>query len=399
MKSPDIERFVAAMNGLLSEPMDSTFRREQTEFDRLVHPFENAFVLFGAGNLGRMIRAKLHSLGIEPLAFTDNNPKLWGSIIDGIPVLCPLDAASQFGSSAAFLVAIWGVGSRDRMATRVRQLRELGCHNVIPFLPLFWKYPDLFLPYHVIDQPHKVRQEADLVQAAWQLWADEFSRCEYVAQVKWRLWGDFNSMADPAPQTIYFPQDLFTLGPREVFVDCGAFNGDTVACFLGAVGSQFDKIFAFEPDPANFSSLRCFIAALEPAVRERIFARQNAIGAAPGKVRFSALGSDGSALDANGETEVDGVCLDEVLPGDTSPTHIKMDIEGAELDALLGSRAVIGRHAPILAICSYHRQSDLWRIPLLIHSINPDYRLYLRPHLIEGWDVVCYAVPPKRAAG
>ena len=38
------------------------------------------------------------------------------------------------------------------------------------------------------------------------------------------------------------------------------------------------------------------------------------------------------------------------------------------------------------------------QIPLLIHSCNPDYQFYLRPHLVEGWDVVGYAVPRQRMA-
>ena len=62
---------------------------------------------------------------------------------------------------------------------------------------------------------------------------------------------------------------------------------------------------------------------------------------------------------------------------------------------LLQVPEVIARHSPILTICVYHRQADLWRIPALIHAINPGYRLFLRPHLIEGWDVVCYALSPQ----
>ena len=98
-----------------------------------------------------------------------------------------------------------------------------------------------------------------------------------------------------------------------------------------------------------------------------------------------------------GDTEVECVTLDAAL-AEVTPTHIKMDIEGAELDALEGAREVIARHAPVLAVCSYHRQADLWRIPALIHSINSSYRFFLRPHRIEGWDLVCYAVPPQRVA-
>ncbi|HEX7361139.1 MAG TPA: FkbM family methyltransferase [Bryobacteraceae bacterium] len=250
------------------------------------------------------------------------------------------------------------------------------------------------MPYHVIDQPRKVLKDAAAVQAACMLWEDEFSRREYVAQLRWRLRGDFDSMADPVPESIYFPQDLFTLGSQEVFVDCGAFNGDTIQSFLEATDSRFERIFAFEPDPANFAKLKSFVAALRPAARDRILAERKAIGSASCLMRFAALGSDGSALDSKGEIEVECISLDEILPKEVRPTHLKMDIEGAELDALAGSRNLIARNAPILAICSYHRQSDLWLIPLLIRSIHPDYRMYLRPHLIEGWDVVCYAVPP-----
>ena len=91
------------------------------------------------------------------------------------------------------------------------------------------------------------------------------------------------------------------------------------------------------------------------------------------------------------------VTLDENL-GDihTMPTYIKMDIEGSELDALAGARNIIKKEMPILTICLYHRYDDLWRIPLFIHSLADDYRLFLRPHEIEGWQLVCYAVPNHR---
>jgi len=353
-------------------------------------------VLFGAGGLGRMIDRKMQSLGVRPVAFADNNPGLWGQSIDGVPVLSPADAAARFGGSAAFVVSVWGVGSRDRMASRVAQLIELGCRVVLPFPALFWKYPELFLPFHVIDRPRNVFGEADAVEAALGLWADEFSRREYVAQIRWRLRGDFDAMADPVSESIYFPA-ICGLRTDETFVDCGAFDGDTVESFLAATRSSFTRIVAFEPDPANFAKLRWYVNGLERGVSERIVTRQSAVGAESGKVRFAAEGTDGSAVREGGDLEVECVALDEMLRDET-PSYIKMDIEGAEIDALAGGRGLIARRAPVLAICAYHRQSDLWRIPLLIRSLNPDYRFYLRPYRMEGWDLVCYAVPRGRAA-
>jgi hypothetical protein len=73
-----------------------------------------------------------------------------------------------------------------------------------------------------------------------------------------------------------------------------------------------------------------------------------------------------------------------------------MDIEGAEPDALRGAATLIREKSPLLAISCYHQQDHLWSIPLLIQSLNPDYRFYLRPHDLEGWDLVCYAIPNQR---
>jgi hypothetical protein len=92
---------------------------------------------------------------------------------------------------------------------------------------------------------------------------------------------------------------------------------------------------------------------------------------------------------------VDCIVLDEFLTG-KRPTWIKMDIEGAEFDALTGARQLIERGAPILTVCVYHQQDHLWEIPLLMRSFRPDYCFFLRPHFLESWDVVCYAIPPAR---
>jgi hypothetical protein len=77
-------------------------------------------------------------------------------------------------------------------------------------------------------------------------------------------------------------------------------------------------------------------------------------------------------------------------------TLIKMDIEGAEYAALLGARNVIARDKPLLAICVYHTQEDIWRIPLLIRSMLPEHRLFLRAYEGDGFQTVVYAVPADR---
>ena len=96
-----------------------------------------------------------------------------------------------------------------------------------------------------------------------------------------------------------------------------------------------------------------------------------------------------------GQDSVECVTLDQALR-DVTPTILKFDIEGAELDALAGAREVIARSRPVLAVSCYHQQSHLWEIPLELARTCHDYQFFLRPHGVEGWDLLCYAVPQER---
>ena len=137
--------------------------------------------------------------------------------------------------------------------------------------------------------------------------------------------------------------------------------------------------------------------AFEDLTRAKIHAYRLAAGQRAGLARFNASADEGSALSDRGSIQVECVTLDDFLAA-AQPTYIKMDIEGAEPAALAGAAAVIAKHAPLLAICLYHAQDHLWRIPLFLRSLRPDYHLFLRPHQTDGWQLVCYAVPARRLA-
>src|SRR5262249_13868358 len=155
-------------------------------------------------------------------------------------------------------------------------------------------------------------------------------------------------LADPVNHPIYFPADLCPLVADEVFVDCGAFDGDTIDSFLKQQTLGFKKIIAFEPDPASFAKLTEKVAYLQ--TRDRIVLHKAATGAANGPVAFTGDGTPAASMGA-GPIEVDCIKLDDVLK-DEFPTYIKMDVEGAELDAIEGAYQTIKRHSPVLAVCS-----------------------------------------------
>ena len=388
------EALRAELDQLLSEDVASAKRREKATYDELVAPHGDRLVLFGAGNLGRRTLAGLRKLGIEPLAFSDNNPAAWGKQVEGIDVVSPQDAADRFGNNAAFLLTIWGGHGTDRMSARCDHLRRLGCDTVVPFAFLYWKHPDLYLPHYALDVPHKVLLAADDVRAAFELFNDEASLREFVGQIRWRLTLDFDALPLPVEHEIYFPDDLTKVTPDEVFVDCGAYDGDTAKRFLERNGNRFASFIAFEPDPVNFRHLEEAVAAAPAPIRTKVSCEPYAVGARTEKVRFEATGTASSSV-GQGSLELDCVTLDEALGG-RRPTWIKMDIESAEIDALKGAEKTIRTNLPVLAICVYHLQDHVWKIPLQIHRLSSDYRLFLRPHVIESWDLVCYAIPPTR---
>lgn len=382
------------LEGLLSENIAEVVRRERTAFDVAAASHGDAIVLFGAGGLGKKSLSALRAAGIEPLAFTDNNAELWGTEISGVRVYSPSEAASEFGDKAAFVVTVWRAESTDTMGSRKQQLLDLGCTCVTTFGELFWKYPGSFAPHYAFDLPSKARAQAEEIRAAYDLWADEDSRREYLTQLRWRMLMDFDTLAAAVGHDMYLADDLFELTPDEFFVDCGAFDGDTINSVIRRLGSDLGGAVCFEPDPGNYRLLNDYVESLPADIGSKIITYKQAVGARSEKVYFDATGTASSAV-GTGSVEVDCVTLDEALGG-SDPTFIKMDIEGAELDALEGARRTIERCAPILAVSAYHRQDHLWKVPLLMRSMSDKYRFFLRPHQLEVWDLVCYAVPVDR---
>jgi len=381
------------LDALLRGTVDETIQRESAEFDRLTGGANKPIVLFGAGGLGRRTLAGLRKHGVEPVAFADNNSAGWGRDIEGVRVLSPKDAAATYGKSAVFVVTIWGAFGKDRMRDRINQVRALGCEHVVSFGPLYWKYPDGLMPHYSVELPHKVLEQKPQIREAFQLWADAASREEFLAHLHWRLTMDFDVLSSPVKHPIYFPHDLLEVSNEEVFVDCGAFDGDSAKLFINECGGKYRKLVAYEPDPVNFAKLRENAKAW-PGGPQKTLLVQAATGAQRGKILMMAEGSKSSAV-GHGNVEVDLLTLDESLK-DLPVTYLKMDIEGAEMDTLAGAVDIIRKHSPVLTISAYHQQNDLWNIPLLIHSLNPNYRFYLRPHDLEVWDTVCYAIPLNR---
>jgi len=352
-------------------------------------------VIFGAGNLGKRILRTVQAASISPAAFVDNNPNLWGRTFDSIPILNPADAAQSFGDRAIFVIAIWHPAHTGGLRGVENQLRDLGCGKIVPFIHVLWAFPGSGLPHYLWDLPSKLEPEENPIRQAYDLFEDEESRREFRAQVAFRLNGDFLALPPIQNHPQYFAEFLKP-AHREVFIDCGAYDGDSVGDFLHWSGGRFQKVIAFEPDPNCYVKLQNFVS-LRPESRGRIECQQFAVAETAGVVRFDATGSAGAAISDCGSIEVKTVALDRFLAAE-APTFIKMDIEGAEPSALRGAKETIRRSHPILAVYVYHEQNHLWRLPLLMKELQPDAQFFLRSYCLDGLDTVCYAVPRDRLA-
>lgn len=382
------------LEALLSPDLAAMRAAERAEFDRLSGGRD--IVLMGAGGLGRRALAGLRQHGVEPLAFADNGKQ--GTLLDGIQVLSPEAAARAYGRRAAFVVTIWGANRPHRFAHSRTQLHGLGCEVVCAFPSLFWKYPDGTLPFYLQDLPSRLLERRTEVLRAFDVWEDDDSRAEYVAQVRLRVMADFDGLAHPVSHPQYFPGDLFRWSSDEWIVDGGAYDGDTVRLLTTLHGSRFGHLLALEPDPANFAKLEATVARLPTAERAKVDCRQVALGGERRTLHLDATGTAASAtslLSSAGTIAVEADTLDSLLEG-AMPSFIKLDIEGFEPDALEGGKKTIQRHGPVLAVSVYHLQEHLWTIPLLLRQWRDDYAFFLRPHNEEGWDLVCYAVPRAR---
>ena len=393
---------LAELAELLAEEIGDARRRESTTYSRATGERADRIVLFGAGGLGRRTLAGLREVGVEPFAFADNRAELWGETVDGLRVMSPGGAAEEHGTTAAFVVTIWGANKPHRLEHTVAQLVDLGCEVVVPVSWLQWRHADHLLPHYAQDLPSRLLAQAADVRRAFTLLSDELSRREFVDQVRWRLTGDPGGLGHPVAGPQYLVDDVARPIPNEVIVDCGAYDGDTLMSWLHHRGPTFGRYIALEPDPNSREQLEALVNGLPDEVRSRVVVRPEAVASVPGTATFAATGTASSSVGVAGDgITVELARIDDILGdlGGPAPTFLKMDIEGAELDALSGAARTITDDGPMLALCVYHRQDHLWRVPLAVAAMRPDHQLFLRPHNEEGWDLVLYAVPPWRALG
>lgn len=224
-------------------------------------------------------------------------------------------------------------------------------------------------------------ENCDKLNRVYELLADDISRLTFANVINYKISGriEYLNRCTMPREEIF--RELIDLKRCGTYIDMGAYNGDTVLEFAELTGGSYDKIYAVEPDSRNFRRLM-----------------KNTDGLHDVELYNAAAWSDNSMLsfsDKSGrQSAIDPFKTGKIkeirgITGDSLTEHadyIKMDVEGAEREAILGVRKSLENGASLTAAL-YHRNEDMFDIPLLVHEINPQLKLYVRHQLyIPAWE-------------
>lgn len=342
---------------------------------------EHICVFFGTGRVAQDFyekHCKKSKICPKPFFWCDNNKEKQGAFLEGTEIISPekLFAISEeyylLGKKMAVVIAATGINLLQIVAQFEQAALKAKLYSATQ-----------------IDAMCYFQENDEKIRAINAMFADDKSRQIYMGMITNMRLGrciDF-SVAEPNQ---YIDNDVIpVLSNEEIIVDAGVCKGEEIDKALQMNSNV--RVYAFEPDKQSIIQLKkkyknnknvilCEYA-LWNEKRNMSFASNELAPSA------SRINSNSQAESAN---EIIAMPLDEVVKEKVS--LIKMDIEGAEYNALLGAANIIQTHRPKLAICVYHSIEDYVRIPLLIQELNPDYKFYFRQHSVTSGESVFYAI-------
>lgn len=328
-------------------------------------------VIYGAGAFGREIASVLAKHNIRPLSFLDI--KATGKVFDII-----INHPKNYKNKNVIIILAIVLNKIER-SNIISYINGLGFNSIIDAQIIRAMYVNLQGKHtykYLKSKQNEILKPLDFLK-------DDESKETYTKNIIAHITRNYSDFKETDEIDQYFVKNVPFQKGFKYFVDCGAYIGDT---FLDLLEHEsVDEYIGFEPIPGSYKKLVDTItntdikATVIPAAvsNETKFIKFN-----------NMLGS--SSANENGTVEVMCVKLDDVLHNHT-PSMIKMDIEGEEINALNGTKNLIEYAKPELAISIYHRINHFWEIPNLMHGWDLEYDLYLRTHSSACMETVLYA--------
>lgn len=227
------------------------------------------------------------------------------------------------------------------------------------------------------------KKHSDKLYKVYSLLSDEQSRKVFKECVLYKLDGDVTHLFSCETEENEAFDNILKLKSGDSYLDLGGYNGDTVLDFINRV-KDAGNITVVEPDPKSFNKL---LKNTEGLNIRRINA---AISDCCGAIPFSLKASRGSTADGN--DFITSITIDSISEN-TKFDYIKFDVEGKELDAIIGAKETIQRDKPKMLISAYHKSDDYFSIPLKVLEFNPEYKIYMRHYpYLPAWETNFYFI-------
>ncbi|GHS90441.1 hypothetical protein AGMMS49957_16450 [Synergistales bacterium] len=323
----------------------------------------------------------LRQYGIQPVAFLDKNAST-GQTNNGVAVLAPDDKSLSRETRCDAFVFVSLILDKEPRLALYEQLKALGYANL-----------GYGFAWVRTQAPESDKQWKESVLKVFDMFEDIYSQTVYSQNLSAVFSDNGNDgFVSPSKEIQYFDNTVPFRKNNMRFVDCGAFTGDTLESLCKTLG-HIEAYAGFEPMPSNLTK---FVGTAEK-LRDEIgtgVIYPCAVGAKNEVLTFTDA-STSSRVQADMSAQGGGWSIPVTRLDDTlalfRPTLIKMDIEGAETDALEGAKKIIIQDKPDLAICVYHAIEHYWTIPLMLRSWVKEYKFYLRTYSFGGFETVLYA--------
>lgn len=361
---------MAVWEELLSSPACLLWERLRTT--------DKKIVLWGTGNGADKILAVMQEKNIPAAGIFASDGFRQGKLFHGIRVESRQEIFSRFGADN-LIVLLAFASSRPEVLANVRAVMAEAEFYV----------PDVPAVGDGLFDAGFVRAHRAELEAARALLADDESRRIFDLTLAYKLSGRaeylFEAVSDPAAVRA----ELVCPAGIRAALDLGAYNGDTVRELLDA-GARPERIWAVEPDARTYAKLQAYA---EQETRCRVVPVHGAAWCRQEALLFDAAGNRGAALGggARRTVTVPGIPCDGLL-GDAAADYIKFDVEGAEAQAIAGLEKHIARDLPTLLVSVYHRNEDIFALPLMLRARFGGYRsFYLRRFAgLPAWDLNLY---------
>lgn len=337
-------------------------------------------VLYGMGNGADKIIDWCEENQVRVQGVFASDEFVRGQQFRGFKVERYADIKARLG--AELLVVIAFASERPEVLSRFKELAAEQ-EVVAPHLPLFNEE-------ETVSEAWLAKHARELTEVYERL-ADEQSRKVFANTLNYKLSGKIGYLFDCETQRQEDLRQLIRPDASEVYLDLGAYNGDTIQELGELTNWHWREVVAVEPDRRNCRKLR----ALAEELAQRglsVEVHESGIWDVAGELSFSDSGGRQSTFIGASKRVVPVTTIDIVAAG-RPISYIKMDVEGAEVQALAGGAETISKYAPKLFVAAYHYDVDLFRLPQLMWQLVPDYKIYLRKHpYVPAWELNFIAV-------